>query len=127
MRGNLPGPEGLARRGAAAALHGLSIVSTMDRAARLASAPSPCQRRSREILRQAPCPLLFQEFQKCRFVQNRDPQVLGLLQLRARLRARDDIMRLLRDAAAYLAAARVDRLLCRVARESIERSGQHEG
>src|SRR5260370_35140144 len=54
MRGNLPGPEGLARRGASAALHGLSIVSTMDRAARLASAPSPCQRGSREILRQAP-------------------------------------------------------------------------
>src|SRR6266700_2528660 len=54
MRGNLPGPEGLARRGASAALHGLSIVFTMDRAARLASAPSPCQRGSREILRQAP-------------------------------------------------------------------------
>src|SRR5882724_7063248 len=54
MRGNLPGPEGLARRGASAALHGLSIVSTMDRAARLASAPSPCQRGSRGRLRQAP-------------------------------------------------------------------------
>ena len=88
MRGNLPGPEGLAGpfaraqplglggptnpcEGASAALHGLSIVSTMDRAARLASAPSalsivaaqarpprtdtrPCQRGSREILRQAP-------------------------------------------------------------------------
>src|ERR1700730_238069 len=54
MRGNLPGPEGLARRGASAALHGLSIVSTMDRAARLASAPSPCQRGSRRLLRQAP-------------------------------------------------------------------------
>src|ERR1700719_191352 len=87
VRGNLPGPEGLARHfaraqplylalpadlsaGASAALHGLSIVSTMDRAARLASAPSalsngvgqaqlhrtdirPCQRGSREILRQA--------------------------------------------------------------------------
>src|SRR6266852_9469526 len=37
MRGNLPGPEGLARRGASAALHGLSIVATMDRAALLAS------------------------------------------------------------------------------------------
>jgi hypothetical protein len=35
-------------------LHGLPIVSTMDRAARLASAPSPCQRGSRRILRQAP-------------------------------------------------------------------------
>ncbi len=88
MRGNLPGPEGLARHfaraqplylavradlcaGASAALHGLSIVSTMDRAARLASAPvhrsngagqaqlhrtdiRPCQRGSRRILRQAP-------------------------------------------------------------------------
>src|SRR6266478_3961557 len=88
MRGNLPGPEGLARpfaraqplyhggttdpsEGASAALHGLSIVSTMDRAARLASAPRalpngagqaqlhrtdirPCQRGSRGILRQAP-------------------------------------------------------------------------
>jgi hypothetical protein len=26
MRGNLPGPEGLARRGASAALHGLPVV-----------------------------------------------------------------------------------------------------
>src|SRR4029077_8237460 len=54
MRGNLPGPEGLARRGASAALHGLPVVSTTGGAARLASAPSPCQRGSREILRQAP-------------------------------------------------------------------------
>src|SRR6266704_2757660 len=88
MRGNLPGPEGLARRfaraqpwylavpgalcdGASAALHGLPVVPTTGRAARLASAPSalsvvavqarpprtdtrPCQRGSREILRQAP-------------------------------------------------------------------------
>src|SRR5712672_3757730 len=71
MRGNLPGPEGLARHfaraqplylavpadlcaGASAALLGWSIVPTMACAARLASAPSPCQRGSREILRQAP-------------------------------------------------------------------------
>src|SRR3981081_1938198 len=71
MRGNLPGPEGLARRGASAALHGLPVVTTRGGAARLASAPSalsngvgqaqlhrtdirPCQRGSREILRQAP-------------------------------------------------------------------------
>src|ERR1017187_8123160 len=54
MRGNLPGPEGLARRGASAALHGLPVVTTTGGAARLASAPSPCQRGSREILRQAP-------------------------------------------------------------------------
>src|SRR5882762_7561668 len=53
-RGNLPGPEGLARRGASAALHGLPVVPTTGGAARLASAPSPCQRGSREILRQAP-------------------------------------------------------------------------
>ena len=58
MRGNLPGPEGLARRGASAALHGLPVVTTTGRAARLASAPSPCQRGSRRILRQAPCRLL---------------------------------------------------------------------
>src|SRR5882757_3923824 len=72
MRGNLPGPEGLARHfaraqplylavpadlcaGASAALLGWSIVPTMACAARLASAPSPCQRGSRELLRQAPC------------------------------------------------------------------------
>ena len=54
MRGNLPGPEGLARRGASAALHGLPVVPTTGRAARLASAPSPCQRGSRETFRQAP-------------------------------------------------------------------------
>src|SRR5882724_1536843 len=71
MRGNLPGPEGLARHfaraqplylavpadlcaGASAALHGLSVVPTTGGAARLASAPSPYQRGSREILRQAP-------------------------------------------------------------------------
>src|SRR5260370_23937578 len=57
MRGNLPGPEGLARRGASAALHGLPVVTTTGRAARLASAPSPCQRGSREILIQAPRPM----------------------------------------------------------------------
>src|SRR6266851_5312919 len=73
MRGNLPGPEGLARHfaraqplyltvpadlcaGASAALHGLPVVTTTGGAARLASAPSPCQRGSREILRQAPSP-----------------------------------------------------------------------
>src|SRR5260370_39711035 len=88
MRGNLPGPEGLARPfaraqqlchggstspcdGASAALHGLPVVTTTGGAARLASAPRalsngagqaqphrtdirPCQRGSREILRQAP-------------------------------------------------------------------------
>src|SRR6266700_6964741 len=54
MRGNLPGPEGLARRGASAALHGLPVVTTTGGAARLASAPSPCQRGSRRLLRQAP-------------------------------------------------------------------------
>src|SRR5882757_10598449 len=71
MRGNLPGPEGLARHfaraqplylavpadlcaGASAALHGLPVVPTTGGAARLASAPSPYQRGSREILRQAP-------------------------------------------------------------------------
>src|SRR6266481_5492392 len=58
MRGNLPGPEGLARRGASAALLGWSIVPTMACAARLASAPSPCQRGSRRILRQAPTPII---------------------------------------------------------------------
>src|SRR5216683_1614673 len=57
MRGNLPGPEGLARpfartqplylgrptdpcEGASAALHGLPVVTTTGGAARLASAPS---------------------------------------------------------------------------------------
>jgi hypothetical protein len=71
MRGNLQGYEGLAGPfararplrpggsagpcdGASAALHGLPVVTTTGGAARLASAPSPCQRGSREILRQAP-------------------------------------------------------------------------
>src|SRR5260370_40510555 len=52
--GNLPGFGGLARRGASAALLGLSVVTTTACPARLASAPAPCQRGSRGILRQAP-------------------------------------------------------------------------
>src|SRR5579859_5694042 len=40
MRGNLPGPEGLARRGASAALHGLPVVP--PRAAPRALHPLPC-------------------------------------------------------------------------------------
>jgi hypothetical protein len=39
MRGNLPGPEGLARRGASAALHGLPVVP--PRAAPRALHPLP--------------------------------------------------------------------------------------
>src|SRR6267378_4424879 len=66
MRGNLPGPEGLAGRGASAALHGLPVVTTTGRAARLASAPSPCQRGSREILRQAPD--VYTQCSKCETV-----------------------------------------------------------
>jgi hypothetical protein len=54
MRGNLSGPEGLAGRGASAALRGWSVVRTTPGAARLASAPSPSQRGSRRTLRQAP-------------------------------------------------------------------------
>src|SRR5450631_2009230 len=54
VRGNLPAPEGLAGGGASAALRGLPIVPTMGRATRLASAPSPCQRGSRRLPRQAP-------------------------------------------------------------------------
>ena len=46
VKGNLPAAEGLARGGASAALHGWSIVPTMDGAMRLASAPSPGQRGS---------------------------------------------------------------------------------
>jgi len=42
------------RRGASAVLRGLTVVSATARAARLASAPSPGQRGSRGILRQAP-------------------------------------------------------------------------
>jgi len=53
MRGNLPGPEGWQERGSAA-LHGLSIVSTMDCAARLASVLS--LHGLTEIFRQAPTP-----------------------------------------------------------------------
>src|SRR5208282_2509544 len=54
MKANPSGPEGLAGRGASAALHGLSVEPTTARAVRLASAPSPSQRGSRGILRQAP-------------------------------------------------------------------------
>ena len=54
MKRNLPGPEGLAGRGASAALRGLAVEPTTAGAARLASAPSPSQRGSRGILRQAP-------------------------------------------------------------------------
>ena len=54
MRGNLPAPEGLAGRGASAVLRGLAVKPATAGAARLASAPSPSQRGSRGILRQAP-------------------------------------------------------------------------
>src|SRR5208282_5554593 len=54
LKRNLPGPFGLAGRGASAALRGLAVVPTTASAARLASAPSPSQRGSRRILRQAP-------------------------------------------------------------------------
>ena len=47
MKRNPPGPEGLAAGGASAVLRGLSVETTTDRAARLASAPSRCQRGSR--------------------------------------------------------------------------------
>src|SRR5450755_1921297 len=57
MRGNLPGPCGLAGRGASAALRGWSVVPATAGAARLASAPSPSQRGSRGLLRQAPRPM----------------------------------------------------------------------
>src|SRR6202050_2579421 len=54
MKRNPPGPEGLAGRGGAAAFRGWGGASTTSCAARLASAPSPGQRGSRGILRQAP-------------------------------------------------------------------------
>jgi hypothetical protein len=54
MREKLPGPFGLAGGAASAVLRGWSVVRTTPCAARLASAPSPCQRGSRGILRQAP-------------------------------------------------------------------------
>jgi hypothetical protein len=41
MKRNMSGPVGLARRGAAAALHGLTVESTTAGAARLASASLP--------------------------------------------------------------------------------------
>src|SRR5260370_29562065 len=84
MRGNLPGPEGLARRGASAALLGWSIVPTMACAARLASAPSPCQRGSREILRQAPEAAGLSHLTK-RIYRLTYPMVLALLSTRRRV------------------------------------------
>jgi len=54
MSGSPPAPEGLAGVGASAALRGLSVVPTTNRAVRLASASSLCQRGSRRVLRQAP-------------------------------------------------------------------------
>src|SRR5450631_2053472 len=56
LMGILPAPCGLAGRRASAALRGLSVVPTTNRAARLASAPSLSQRGSRGLLRQAPRP-----------------------------------------------------------------------
>src|SRR5450631_4078432 len=54
MKRNLPGPAGLAWGGASAVLRGLAVALATSCAARLASAPSPSQRGSRGILRQAP-------------------------------------------------------------------------
>src|ERR1039457_5820402 len=51
---NPPGPEGLVGGGASAVLRSLAVAPATARAARLASAPSPSQRGSCGILRQAP-------------------------------------------------------------------------
>jgi len=53
MKGNLPGPAGLALQGASAALRGLAVEPTTAGAARLASAPLQSQRGARGLLRQA--------------------------------------------------------------------------
>jgi len=47
MKRNLQGYEGLAARGASAVLRGLTVEPALGVAARLASAPSRCQRGSR--------------------------------------------------------------------------------
>ena len=54
MKRNLQGYEGLAGGRASAALHVLAVGPATACAARLASAPSPSQRGSRGLLRQAP-------------------------------------------------------------------------
>jgi hypothetical protein len=54
LKRNLSGPVGLAGRGASAALRGLTVEPATAGAVRLASAPSPSQRGSRGLLRQAP-------------------------------------------------------------------------
>jgi len=58
MKRNLQGYEGLAGGRASAALRGLAVVPATACAARLASAPSPSQRGSRGLLRQAPSVVL---------------------------------------------------------------------
>src|SRR5450631_2690852 len=74
MRGNLQGYDGLAGGGASAVLRGLSVVPTTACAARLASAPSPCQRGSRGILRQAPD--VYTQCSKCETVFRLSAEVL---------------------------------------------------
>jgi len=54
LKRNLSGPEGLAAGGAPAVLRGLAVEPTLGVAARLASAPSRCQRGSRGTPGQAP-------------------------------------------------------------------------
>src|ERR1039457_7029409 len=54
MKRNLPGPSGLAWWGGSSVLRGLAVAPATSCAARLASVPSPSQRGSRGILRQAP-------------------------------------------------------------------------
>src|SRR5450755_4551150 len=74
MKRNLPGPKGLTGGRASAVLRGLSVEPTTACAARLASAPSPCQRGSRGILRQAPD--VYTQCSKCETVFRLSAEVL---------------------------------------------------
>src|SRR5450755_3429660 len=74
MKRNLPGPKGLTGGRASAVLRGLSVEPTTACAARLASAPSPCQRGSRGILRQAPD--VYTQCSKCETVFRLSAEIL---------------------------------------------------
>ena len=66
---------------------------------------------------QARVGLARQEFPESLFVEDRDPQLLRLQELGARVLARDDIVGLARHGSGGLAAGHTDRVLGGLARE----------
>src|SRR5918996_6584587 len=60
-------------------------------------------------------------------VEHGHTELLGLRQLRARILARDDVVRLLRDATGHLGAPRLERRLGLLAGKALEAAGEHDG